>query len=481
MYHERKKGIIIAIIITILVIAGAIGGYFVYTKTDLLKSNQTLFFKYMGQALESIEYVENRQMTEITNLKQEMPYTIVGNLSYTAGEENTNSNATVLENMKIGVEAKVDKAEEKAYAKARVFQNDQDLFTLEYAHSNNIYALKSDEIVTAFLGIENENLKVLAQKLGIIDTSVIPNSIRTIDINELFKMTEEEKEHIKETYLAVLLQNINQENFTKENNVAVSKQNVMYYATGYRLNLNAEERKQIEVALLQALKEDSITLNLLTTKAKILGLDENYTQVNNLTKQIEKQITAINNSNYPLEAGISIMVYVDNGDVVLTEIILRNETKFTIYGETKEDISSRYLLIENLSATAEYNKIELQEQETRSNIESIYNVFVNIDDKVEINIDVTNTGVASENNLKTNCEITINQEELTSIINYEQEMIFQDKIDNVIELSRSNCGVLNDYTTEQLQGLLQSIQQRIQTLFLQKIEQIIVQETENEI
>lgn len=472
MYNGRKKLIIIIIIILLILIL-AIGGVFAYMTTDLFKSNQTLFFKYIGQTLESIKYVENTQLSEIENLKEQKPYTIVGNLNFEAGETNTDINANILSKIGLNIEAKVNKSDEKAYVKANLTHNNQNLFTTEYANSNNIYALKSDEIVTAFLGIENENLKVLAQKLGIYDTSAIPDSIKSIKINEILTITDEEKAHITETYLSVLTQNINKENFSKENNIAVSKENVTYNATGYRLNLNSEELKQIEIALLQALKEDSITLNILTTKAKLLGLDEKYTQINNLTNEIEKQIKTINNGNTALENGLSIVVYVDKQEVILTEIIFRNEIKYTIYGTTNENANKRYLLIESLSGSSissdvELKKIEITLNETKSNIESIYNVLINIDDNIGIDIYLTNTGAAYENSLNTTCEVNVSKGDLTSTIMYEQEMKFEEEINDIIELSRNNCGVLNDYTTEQLQVLMQGIKQRIETILKEK-------------
>ena len=472
MYNGRKKIIIIMVIILLIVLL-AIGGVFAYITTDLFKSNQTLFFKYMGQTLESIKYVENTQLSEIENLKEEKPYTIVGNLNFEAGEDNTDLNANALSKLALNIEANVNKPEEKAYAKVNVTNSNQNLFTLEYANSNNIYALKSDEIVTAFLGIENENLKVLAQKLGIYDTSVIPDSINFANINEILNITDEEKAHITETYLSVLTQNINKENFSKESNIAVKKENVTYNATGYRLNLNSEELKQIEIALLQVLKEDSITLNILTTKAKLLGLDEKYTQINNLTNEIEKQIKAISNFNTALENGLSIVVYVDKQEVILTEIIFRNEIKYTIYGTTSENANKRYLLIESLSGSSissdvEYKKIEIMLNEAKNNIESNYNVLINIDDNIGIDISLTNTGIASENTLNTTCEVNLSQGDLTSTIMYEQEMNFEEEINDIIELSRNNCGVLNDYTTEQLQVLMQGIKQRIETILKEK-------------
>ena len=473
MYNGTKKKIIIITTIIVLVLLLAIGGVITYITTDLFKSNQTLFFKYMGQTLENVKYVENTQLSQIEDLKEENPYTIVGKLNIEAGETNTDLNANILSKIGFNIEAKVNKPEEKSYAKLNVTNSNQNLFTLEYANSNNIYALKSDEIVTAFLGIENENLKVLAQKLGIHDISVIPDSINFANINEILNITEEEKTHITETYLSVLTQNINNNNFSKESNIAVKKEDVIYNATGYRLNLNSEELKQLEIVLLQALKEDSITLNLITTKAKLLGLDEKYTQINNLTSEIEKQIKTIKNSNTALENGLSIVVYVDKQEVILTEIIFRNDIKYTIYGTTNENANKRYLLIESLgnsslSSDVETKKIEITLSELKNNIESNYNVLINIDDNIGIDIYLNNEGSSSENSLNTTCEVNISQGDLSSTIMYEQEMNFEEEINDIIELSRNNCGVLNDYTTEQLQVLMQSIKQRIETILKEK-------------
>lgn len=476
MKSGKKKIIIISVVLLILILL--IGGLaFAYITTDLFKSNQTLFFKYMGQTLENMKFSENTQMSEIENLKEEKPYTVTGNLKFEAGDTNTDLNENALSRMNLKIESKVNKEEEKTYTKANLLYNNQDLFELEYANSNNIYALKSDEIVTAFLGIENDNLKVLAQKLGIYDTSEIPNSIQKFNINEILSITEEEKAHIKETYTNVLMQNINQANFSKESDMAVSKEGVTYNATGYRLNLNSEELKQLEIALLQTLKEDSITLNMLTTKAKLLGLDEKYTQINNLTSEIEKQINTINNSNTNLENGISIVTYVDKQQVVLTEIIFRNDIKYTIYGQKNENTSKHYMLVESLSNsslistqqnTSGGSKVEIILDETTSNMNSTYNISINIDDNTTIDIDLNNNGAATENSLKTTCNVNITQGDLTSTISYEQEMNFVEEINDLIELSRNNCGVLNDYTTEQLQVLMQSIFQRIGTILQQK-------------
>ena len=176
MYYGRKKGIIITIIVIILLLVLAIGGILLYLYTDLFKSNETLFLKYISQTTQSMKYETNEQLEDVLKNQEQNPYEVKGTLNFNyEGEQNTN--AEILKQLQLIVNSNVNKPEEKSYSKATLVYQDQNLFNIEYANSNNIYALKSDEIVTAFVGIRNENLKVLAQKLGISDTTKIPDSI----------------------------------------------------------------------------------------------------------------------------------------------------------------------------------------------------------------------------------------------------------------------------------------------------------------
>lgn len=470
MHYGRKRAIIIAsIIIGVLLILG-IGGTILYLKTDIFKSNQSLFFKYIEQAAKGIEYTPNANMTNNINRIKEEPFTLAGKLSYETDEKN-NPTKNALKNMKFVVEAKVDNSAKKAYGVGTLKSNNQDLFKLEYANTDNIYALKSDEVVTAFIGIENQNLKVLAQKLGITNTSNIPNSVAPIfNLGETLNLTEDEKSHIYETYMPVLEQNIEKSNFTKNKDIAISRDGVVYNTTGYRLELSASELKQIEIKLLQALKEDSITLNLITTKAKTFNLEEKYTQINTLVQEID---SLINKESTNSQDGIIITVYVENGKVVTTEIIYKNEVKYTIYGQKENNANSYYILIENLSTTEEYNKIEIKTEETSSNNSSTLSVLININNKKGIEVYLENANDNEEDTFKTNCEVTINEEDnKNSILSYEQEIAFKESITDIVKIDRNNCAVLNDYPTEQLQVLVKSLVQRVQELINQKAQAV---------
>lgn len=470
MYYGKKKGIIIAIVIIILLIVIAVGGVMLYLFTDLFKSNQTLFLKYIDQTIQGMKYETNDQTKDIIEAQKENPYQIKGalNFDYDGSE---NKQAEILKQIKVELETNANGQEEKTYTKASVLYQNQNLFNLEYANSNNIYALKSDEIVTAFIGVRNENLKVLAQKLGMQDNLNIPDSITPIDYEELLNISEEEKQHISDTYLPVIVNNIEKSKYSKQSNIPITKEGVEYNTTAYRVDLTSEDIANISVKLLETLKQDSITLNFIATKAKILNLPEEYTQVNNLTKQIDEQIKKIEDSEKSPENGVSIVVYEEKGQTVLTEIIIKNNVKFTLYASNTNQKNSIYVMAENLSTSNDYNTVEMQVTQTKTAKQTNTEILVNKDNDKGLEIYLTNEGLSSDEKVTTTCEINYNDGNDKYIANYEQEINFNEE-NEIISLDNTNCAILNDYPTDQLSLLIVLIDQQIQNVMNQKMQAV---------
>lgn len=475
MYYGKKKGIIIAIVIIILLIVIAVGGVMLYLFTDLFKSNQTLFLKYIDQTIQGMKYETNDQTKDIIEAQKENPYQIKGTLNFDYnGSEN--KQAEILKQIKVELETNANGQEEKTYTKASVLYQNQNLFNLEYANSNNIYALKSDEIVTAFIGVRNENLKVLAQKLGMQDNSNIPDSITPIDYEDLLNISEEEKQHISDTYLPVIVNNIEKSKYSKQSNIPITKEGVEYNTTAYRVDLTSEDIANISVKLLETLKQDSITLNFIATKAKILNLPEEYTQVNNLTKQIDEQIKKIEDSEKSPENGVSIVVYEEKGQTVLTEIIIKNNVKFTLYASNTNQKNSIYVMAENLSTSNDYNTVEMQVTQTKTAKQTNTEILVNKDNDKGLEIYLTNEGLSSDEKVTTTCEINYNDGNDKYIANYEQEINFNEE-NEIISLDNTNCAILNDYPTDQLSMLIVLIAQQTQNVMNQKMQQLGIQTT----
>ena len=467
MYYGRKKAIIITLVVVILVVVLGAGAAFAFLATDWFKPNDEMFYKYMAQAVSDFEITKNNQTAAVEALKENTPYTAEGEITLNATNEKYKDMYVGLNNAKVTYSAKIDKAEERAYAIFDLYSNMNKIFTIEYANTDDIYALNSAEVANAYIGIENKNLKEFAKKIlgENIDVSLIPDSIEFEQKDDLFEISAQEKKNILETYFAVIRENIPQEAFTKEKDIAVSRAGTTYNTTGYRLNLTGTQVKNLEVAMLNTLKRDSITLNLMATKAKILGLGEEYTEVNNLVNVIDDEITNIQDKEV---SDISIVIYVDDGKVISTDIIFKNAVKYTIYTIKSNTNTSRNITINNLGLDNEFEKLSINLNDSKTASQTTTELSLNIDDNLNYTLYVENIGSAAEEYLDSKVELGIETEEESMNFTFTENVKFVDELENMIKLDRSNCGVLNDYTAEQLKVLFESIGNRINELVKEK-------------
>lgn len=457
MYYGRKKGIIIAIVVVAIILILGIAGTCVYMFTDLFKSSEDLFWKYMGQTLENMQGVENTQMSDIQKLKNQSPYIVEGELTADyIGENEQISN--VLDKAKITVNSKIDKTDDYAYSNLKLDYDNNAMFELKYVKDEDIYALKSDEIVSAYIGIKNENLKVLAQKLfgSDMDVSAIPNSIDFSNNTNLLKISEEAKSNIINTYTSVIKEGINKNNYSKQTQAVIEKDGIQYETTSYRVDISATEISDIIINILNVLKQDNMTLNIISSKMIELGLDEDESSISNIVDRINEIIDEISEVEF---TDTSFVVYAYKGEAIATEVIIRNTAKITVEG----NYNKLSIKLENLSDTDEYNVITIDVNNQITATKTITTVAVDIDGQTSY-LNMQNTGSAAQMELDTQVELTfsINGEDVT--LSYSQIMEFVDELENVEELTDTNCAVLNDYSTDNLTALMNALVQ--QTIFV---------------
>ena len=466
MYNQKKKRMIkIAICTTVAVIVLILAGLYIFLKTDLFRSDDELFFKYANLGLQDLKFVENKQISEIEELKEQKDYKIDGTINYSNEQSNS-------EQVKADVKLQIiaSKKNDFAYSKINLLKNEQSIFGFDFAKSNNIFAVKADEIANAYIGIQNDNLQSLASNSGIQDTTKLPLNVNDINIKELLNLSEEEKSYILETYVNVIRENVGKNNFTKEGNYAETREGENYSTTAHRLTLSAQEVKQVKIAILKKLAEDDVTLNIIYSKAKILGLEEEI-NIDSMKRKLQEQIILLENQSEDNEGGISIIICETKGRVITTQILVNNEIKFTIYGSSSEELSKRYILMENLDIDAEYSKIEINQQEKREEGKSVFDFNVKINDKTTISANLETTGTAQDNRLNASSTILIDDEENNqNTITSSWNMSFGEiDSNNMIKLDNSNTAILNNYQPEKLQNLIQALSERTMQVITEKI------------
>lgn len=457
MYYGRKKGIIIAIVVVTILLVVGVGGTCLYMFTDLFKSNEKLFWKYMEKEVASLDIAPNSQIEEVEKMKLQSPYITNGEITFSSTNDQINNN---LQKIKLTTEGKTDKLNNYTYSENKLEYSNSTIFELKYLHDEDIYALKSDEIVNAFVGVRNKNLNVLMQKLGITATFDIPDEIAPINYSS-YKLTTEEEKHINETYLNVIMKNITKDCYSRQTGAVVEKNGVSYDTTAYRLDLSATLISNIALNILNTLKTDNVTLNIIATKAAELGLEE-YSTVDEINNVIDNMIDNLENINF---IDTSIIVYAYKEETIGTEILLTNTAKITIY--TDNGLKMKY---ENFEQDAEFNVMNIEMIKQNTATQSSLSIKANVDDEVETSLDITNIGSASSGTLDTNITASIIVDGETHEMMYTGTTEFVNELENIEKITDTNCAILNDYSVQDLNVLMQALMNQIITVFNQKVQ-----------
>ena len=154
---QKKKVLIIffSILIFIFIFSGIMT--FIYLKTDLLKSNKQLFFKYL---------IEENKMCNMIFVNPEV---FMNNNSYTSNGtidfiydyagiqevENDNISKNIkqnikdlknIENLSANIQSNVDKKNKKSFYNIELLKNEESIMNFEFVRDNDKYAFKSNEI-----------------------------------------------------------------------------------------------------------------------------------------------------------------------------------------------------------------------------------------------------------------------------------------------------------------------------------------------
>lgn len=471
------KKIIILVIVLIILIGGAAFGI-VYLKTDLFKPIDNTFYKYMFQNVEMLKGYKDSEYLAYDNKLKEMTHTNSGDVTFTT-KSNDQDEQIKLDNLTVNIEGKSNPGKNKEYQSINMKYSNDDFFELEYIKDQDKYALKSNEIVNKYVAIENNELKDLATKLNIEDIDKIPNKLERLDYGEIFNITPEEIETIKSTYITTLKNQIPVEKFSKNEKVQLSINNQNIIADSYTLELTSEEVKNVQIKLLEKLKEDDFTLNLISKKMKLLNSSDESASIDTLKTKVQNKIEEILKLNYI--DSLKITVFVSSGTVVKTEIstdsekiefnTLVEEEKITTNINIKEAAGNQ-ADDENSSKNNEESNTSISISKEKQGDQTIYVLDTKTEDGTEntakFNITSTYIGLASGSNVENKVTITSNDSETMIKANYRNKVTFGSNVE-IEDLDDNNSATLNNFDKDNLNTLVSSIITKTQEVLFQKL------------
>ena len=300
----KKRYLIMIIIAIVLVICLGAGLAFAYFATDLFKSNKQIFSKYFSKNNEILELLNDPDLKAYAEKQKQNAYTSEGSIktNVTFPDSSQKQIADALQNCNITFNGKTDIANNYMYSNIKANYSQAQSLNIQLYRNNDIYALKIDDVLAKFLGVENNNLKELAGKLGLPQEQIasIPNKIDLNEVQSLNVFTNDEISQLKDKYFKIVTDNLKDDMFSKEKSNEYSV---------YTLSINNEQFKNISTKLMETLKNDDLLKNKIrefcSTK---LGLsNENINQlIESYEKAIQLELDDLNNTNNdtnPLTAG----------------------------------------------------------------------------------------------------------------------------------------------------------------------------------
>ena len=458
---KRRTILVLIILVVILIIAGIFT--LLYLRTDLLKSNKTLFVKYIGQTTSHLQgYINKVSESDYKSRLEQSKYTTDTNIeiNYSDGELTEEASQNPINNLQINITGNVDKISNYRYNDIKLNQNDEEVAELEYIKNGSTYGIRFADLFRQYLLVDDNNLADLLEKLGYNseESGNISNSLELENsISNVLQITEEEIGTLEEKYFAQMFENIDGSNYQKQSNQVIEIDGNNYTTNAYTLTLTKEQMYDFYLEILNEMKEDEIILSkienldaVLNTYYVALGQDKDDTLVDRYTSFIDEKIQEISGNRIGQDErtitvyetdGITVRVEAGLGDYQITfDMLPEVYARFYLKGPSiEEDIS---LIIQNtiVTFTAQTNN----NNETK-NLQIVRNRTVN-GDNCNDKYDITYT--VGTNELKTN---------ITNDINIVSEF------DEQVSLNQENSIVLSDLEQEQLNNLLETVRTNLDT------------------
>ena len=465
---KKKKLIILIVIISILLVLLITGGVcaYLYINTYMLKSNQTLFEKYLAQNISMAKEFIDRNPEEMLDILERNKYT--SNMTIKAvftngiGTTDENKNNTI-NNASLNINSQVDKANNYNYKNIRLAYETQDLAKMEYIQSDNQKGIRLDGI-KEFVTIKSDDLQKASENMGIEKQNLESLWMITqgLDLKEILNFSNDEIQKLEETYSKIIEENTSKESFGKIKDSSISINDAQTVADGYYIELTKEQYYSLLIKILEQLTSDEIILGKIDNfenLAKQYGINSDKSYRETFQEYINKNIEEIKGKNIGNEK-FKVSVYEQNGQLIKTTIET-DEGSFTI--DIYNDKKSIKIDKIDTTQTEQQRQIISINQDINNSLEDLSLEYTNYENGVEqMNLALSSKREMQNSDIKgnygisyelDNCKIELTGEEYIKVVNNFEEPV---------ELNEENNVSINNLNQEQTQTITGILQQNAQ-------------------
>ena len=452
--NKLKRNLILIFSIVIILVTAI---FVLYMTTDIFRTKRDAFFRYALQIPDIFDVLDtNDEYQTYQKTKQSNTYLTTGEMKITSSENIADE--SILSKVNMTVFGKTDNKKEQANYDITIRSDNNNLFSMTAARDKDLYGFYSEQIADGYIVFRNENLTDLATKMNIENAENIPNQINIFNKEEILNVSNIEKKHL-EKYIKIIRNQAPDTSYSKSQNEKIEIEGQKYDTTAYTLSLNSEQNSNLQISILSELTKDSIMMNFITSKCKLLNLNNNFTDINTLNSIFKQRIENLqNNSN--LAGDFSITVYEYKQKTIQTKIQINNKlitisninndnNKFATIKIEEESKPTINLKVENDNDTY---KIKLQKDDSGiiNSLELIYNM----------------TGTVAENNIQNHLKINLVDGIKSASFEYNDTINFTTDVGDFKNMQDEKVAVINDYDQDYLNEFLKMVKDQINSVYI---------------
>lgn len=280
---KKPKGILVLFFLLLIILIAFIGAYWYLTK-DTVSSKQ-LFIQNVSK-INVNKLLKNELYTNLIEKMQKESSQINSSVKFTTDLEKEELQDIDVTKFDLNISNSNDVTNKKNYSEAILNYSGNEVFKFKLIAQENEVALASDEIMNQYVGLHLDKMK------DVFGFDVDFDRIKELNSAENINLSEEEVNEVLKKYFEIILNNIPEEKFSTQANIAIENATENVEVTNYSMTLSQEELNGVIINVLEELKSDENLIEKLIVKGE--ESKENDEENINSTPTIKPTESSIN-------------------------------------------------------------------------------------------------------------------------------------------------------------------------------------------
>ncbi len=462
--NKKSKKIIIILIILILIIIACIAGVLIWLNSQKsVKTAKQGFFETVTKS--NVQEIGTMDLyTEFFEDMFSENSSVETNVDISFSSEDVS-----VDNISLNIDSKNDIENLETYSNMTLNYSDNEIFNLEFLANSEALALKSDEIISNYVGLRYEyilNNLISAQNNSdsedygyeLYQTSDLQADLdEENNLNNQALLTDESIQMYKD----ILVNNLDDSQFSKKD-VTLEMDSGTVDCTEYTLTMSETQLVDICKQLLQGFETDTDTIEAFSSILSIYGYSES-----DLIDIIDNMIEQLEDTKTNESTDFVIKAYDNNGQTVKLNIQYDGITMEIEYAYGDES-SIKITAVEDETEDGLSYKITNKKSDLTQNVD--FEMSVIEEGLVSQTVTFSTEVVKSGSDYTLNLGYEIKSQDQTINVDSVSDIEFTDV--DIDDLTTDNCVYIDDLTEEEQTALLNSISEKAQTVLSEKISEL---------